>query len=98
MKRRTFIQSAGVLTGGLLLKDVSSFAKTTPDFPIVRTPVGSRKFTSKAIEKAITTFKSGVKNKELGWLFENCFPNTLDTTVFHQVKNGVPDTYVITGD
>jgi uncharacterized protein len=98
MKRRTFIQRAGVLTGGLLLKDVSSFAKTTPDFPIVRTPLGSRKFTSKAIEKAISTFKSGVKNKELGWLFENCFPNTLDTTVFHQVKNGVPDTYVITGD
>lgn len=39
-----------------------------------------------------------MKNKELGWLFENCFPNTLDTTVFYSEKNGRPDTYVITGD
>jgi meiotically up-regulated gene 157 (Mug157) protein len=39
-----------------------------------------------------------VKNKELAWLFENCFPNTIDTTVFHATKNDVPDTYVITGD
>jgi hypothetical protein len=31
-------------------------------------------------------------------MFENCFPNTLDTTVFYQMKAGVPDTYVITGD
>jgi meiotically up-regulated gene 157 (Mug157) protein len=34
----------------------------------------------------------------LGWLFENCFPNTLDTTVFFEQSNGKPDTYVITGD
>lgn len=31
-------------------------------------------------------------------MFENCFPNTLDTTVFTSTKNGKPDTYVITGD
>jgi meiotically up-regulated gene 157 (Mug157) protein len=39
-----------------------------------------------------------VADKELGWLFENCFPNTLDTTVTHAMTNGKPDTYVITGD
>ena len=34
----------------------------------------------------------------LRWMFENCFPNTLDTTVRYRVKNGRPDTFVITGD
>jgi meiotically up-regulated gene 157 (Mug157) protein len=42
--------------------------------------------------------KSTLPNKELAWMFENCFPNTLDTTVFYEEQNGVPDTYVITGD
>jgi meiotically up-regulated gene 157 (Mug157) protein len=31
-------------------------------------------------------------------MFENCFPNTLDTTVFFEENNGIPDTYIITGD
>lgn len=31
-------------------------------------------------------------------MFENCYPNTLDTTVKFQIKNGRPDTFVITGD
>jgi len=75
----------------------SAFA-ATPTFPVVRTAPAQRNFSSVAVEKTIQTFKAGVKNEELAWLFENCFPNTLDTTVFHEVKNGRPDTYVITGD
>lgn len=97
MKRRSFIQNAGLLSTGLLFNKVSSFAAGF-DYPVVRTPLTARKFSSKSVEKAIASFKAGVKNRELGWLFENCFPNTLDTTVFHEIKNGVPDTYVITGD
>ena len=31
-------------------------------------------------------------------IFENCFPNTLDTTVFPGSYEGKPDTYVVTGD
>ncbi|MET0243189.1 MAG: glycoside hydrolase family 125 protein, partial [Flavitalea sp.] len=50
------------------------------------------------IEAAIKEFRSKVKDPELGWLFENCFPNTLDTTVTFTQKDGKPDTYVITGD
>ena len=34
----------------------------------------------------------------MAWIFENCSPNTLDTTVNHYQKNGKPYTYVITGD
>ena len=31
-------------------------------------------------------------------MFENCFPNTVDTTVDFSVMDGRPNTYVITGD
>lgn len=31
-------------------------------------------------------------------MFENCFPNTLDTTVHYRVKDGQDDTFVYTGD
>ena len=31
-------------------------------------------------------------------MFENCYPNTLDTTVRYEEKNGKQDTFVITGD
>jgi meiotically up-regulated gene 157 (Mug157) protein len=39
-----------------------------------------------------------MKDPKLAWMFENCFPNTLDTTVKFARKNGKPDTFVITGD
>ena len=50
------------------------------------------------MERTIETIKSRIGNKELAWMFENCFPNTLDTTVDFEVVDGRPDTYVITGD
>lgn len=99
MKRRRFIQNSA-LAGGLTFVDpthlmAQGFAK---DFPVVRVAKGERNFESATIEKAITEFQKNVKDKELGWLFNNCFPNTLDTTVTYTEKNGKPDTYVITGD
>ena len=97
MKRRDFLQNTGLLGAGLVLNKFSAFA-ATPAFPVVRVAQSSRRFSSSAVEKTIASFKAGVKNPELGWLFENCFPNTLDTTVFHEIKGGKPDTYVITGD
>ena len=97
MNRNEFIKNAGLLSAGLLLKDLA-FAQSTSTFPVVRVPLEKRKFHSKAVEAAITEFQAKVKNKELGWLFENCFPNTLDTTVDFTTVNNKPDTYVITGD
>ena len=62
-----------------------------------RPPLAERKFTSDAVEQTIKEIKTA-SNPELGRLFENCFPNTLDTTVTHSQKNGRPDTFIITGD
>jgi meiotically up-regulated gene 157 (Mug157) protein len=100
MKRRIFIQQTTLAGAGLLLSDLKAFSANAPvqQFPVVRTPADKRNFTSEAVEKAIQEFKANVKQPELAWLFENCFPNTLDTTVFHHTKDGRPDTYVITGD
>ena len=53
---------------------------------------------SEAVEATIVNLKKQIANPELAWLFENCFPNTLDTTVDFEMINGKPDTYVITGD
>jgi hypothetical protein len=73
MRRRSFIQKAGLLGAGLLASDLVSFA-AEPGFPTVRVPLAKRHFSSKAVESAITEFTSKVKNKELAWLFNNCFP------------------------
>ena len=63
-----------------------------------RPPAGQRRFTSEAVEEAIQALKGRIADPELAWLFENCFPNTLDTTVRYSEQGGKPDTFVITGD
>lgn len=85
-----------MLSTGLLINKRISFASST--YPGVRAVAAQRRFSSPVVESAITEFKANVKDPELGWLFNNCFPNTLDTTVTFTQKNGKPDTYVITGD
>lgn len=95
MKRRQFIGNTFLLSAGLLV-DQKTFAGA--GYPQVRIPLSQRKFNSTAVEAAIVEFKTHVKDAELGRLFENCFPNTLDTTVTYSLKDNTPDTYVITGD
>ncbi len=68
------------------------------EFPVVRVAAPQRKFNSPVIEATISRLKKSIKNPELAWLFENCFPNTLDTTVHYKLKDGRPDPFVITGD
>jgi len=59
-----------------------------------------RLFRSEAIEKQILDLKSKLTaiNPKLYWMFVNCFPNTLDTTVWYSNESGDDDTFVITGD
>ena len=97
MNRKKFIQQSSLVSAGLLMSKYAS-AEWHNDFPVVRTPEHLRKFKSPAVEKLITEVKNNIGNKEIAWLFENCFPNTLDTTVDFEVINGRPDTFVITGD
>jgi meiotically up-regulated gene 157 (Mug157) protein len=97
MNRRTFIRNTSLLASTLAFAPSTTWA-ADPNFPVVRTPEAKRKFKSPAVEKIITQVQSTIGNKELAWMFGNCFPNTLDTTVDFEMINGRPDTYVITGD
>jgi meiotically up-regulated gene 157 (Mug157) protein len=96
MNRREFVRNTSLAASAVLLSARSWAADS--GFPVVRTPEAKRKFKSPAVERTIQRVKSSIGNKELGWMFENCFPNTLDTTVDFEVVDGRPDTYVITGD
>jgi hypothetical protein len=96
MNRRHFIRNTSFLAAGAMLGSASGAAETS--FPVVRIPEYKRKFKSRAVERTIETIKARIGNKELAWMFENCFPNTLDTTVDFEMVDGRPDTYVITGD
>jgi meiotically up-regulated gene 157 (Mug157) protein len=103
MKRRTFLQNTALFSTLTLIDPSELFAGSSSsnllkDFPVVRVPKAKRNFESSHVEKTIQEFQKNVKDKELGWLFNNCFPNTLDTTITYATKNGRPDTYVITGD
>lgn len=63
-----------------------------------RPPKAERLFTSQAVESEIVRIKKLLKNPKLAWMFENCFPNTLDTTVHYRTLDGEEDTFVYTGD
>ena len=97
MDRRKFIQSGTTVAAASFLYNKNLFAAAN-DFTSKRPPLAERNFTSEAVEALITNIKAAIPDKQLGWLFENCFPNTLDTTVEFEMINGEPDTYVITGD
>ncbi|MBO4907282.1 MAG: glycoside hydrolase family 125 protein [Bacteroidaceae bacterium] len=62
--------------------------------------LSERLFTSEAVEKQIEEVVSQLTNARLAWMFVNCYPNTLDTTVYYTEAgdDGLPDTFVITGD
>ena len=98
--RRQFVQKSSLLGMGFLLQKATGFAMPplTQNYTSNRPAPADRNFNSAAVDAVIERVKKDLPNKELGWLFENCFPNTLDTTVDFEMANGKPDTYVITGD
>ena len=63
-----------------------------------RPPKQERLFHSEIIEKKIQEVKQMLTNPYLAWMFENCFPNTLDTTVHYRQSDGEDDTFIYTGD
>lgn len=75
-------------------------------FPLVRPPPECRTFTVPAVEAYITKMRDKIRDPDLYRLFQNSFPNTLDTMVkwhgYAQDADGRETTeelsYVITGD
>lgn len=97
MKRRDFIKKSGLGLGFFSIPTSAKFLFVN-SYVSKRPNLDQRKFVSEAVERTITTIKKSIADEELAWMFENCFPNTLDTTVKFYHKNNKPYTYVITGD
>lgn len=94
--RRTFLKGLFYTTAATLELKSSVFAKR--DYQTVRPGRSERKFVSEAVEAKIREVKRAIADPELAWLFENCFPNTLDTTVTFGTRDNRPDAIVVTGD
>lgn len=97
LHRRQLLGAAGLALGGLGRTAVAQ-AAAAGRFESRRPPPGERRFTSPAVESTLTEVSARIRDPELAWLFSNCLPNTLDTTVTTGTLDGKPDTYVITGD
>lgn len=69
-------------------------------FKSMRPEEKERLFRSDAVEKQILALKDKLTaiDPKLYWMFANCFPNTLDTTVHYSNADGDDDTFVYTGD
>ncbi len=79
-----------------LVASVTAGAQT---FESKRPEPQNRLFTSESVENVINEVTSQLTNPKLAWMFRNCFPNTLDTTVhYRDDSDGNPDTFVYTGD
>ncbi|KAH8914578.1 glycoside hydrolase family 125 protein [Atractiella rhizophila] len=65
--------------------------------PYMRPDPQCRTFNSSSVEKVITDMKARLKDPDIARLFENTFPNTLDTTVsyYNDTENIA---FIITGD
>ena len=58
-----------------------------------------RLFVSHAVEQAVEDVSADIYDDELRRMFRQCLPNTLDTTTYYREDtNGVPDTFIVTGD
>jgi len=95
--RRDFIKTTALASAGAAIGS-SKIPAFYNGFESKRPKLADRKFISDAVEAKIKEIKAFMGDDELAWLFENCFPNTLDTTVNYRIIDGKPDTFVITGD
>lgn len=104
--RRNFLKTTMLTAAAMGVTGVTSaaglksinMAGLSGEFISKRPPLDKRNFVSEAVEAKIAEVKKAIDDPEMAWLFENCFPNTLDTTVKAGMLDGKPDTFVITGD
>jgi hypothetical protein len=96
--RRKFLQSTALLAGYVNFGFPVSKSNAQTQYITKRPSFDKRRFISKSVEQKITQVKQTIKDEEVAWMFENCFPNTLDTTIDYEILDNKPDTFVITGD
>ena len=64
-----------------------------------RPPESERLFHSDIIEQTIETVAANIHDSDIRRMFEQCYPNTLDTTTYLRTdSDGQPDTFIATGD
>jgi meiotically up-regulated gene 157 (Mug157) protein len=97
MNRREWLKGAGaalaVVQGGFGARRANG-----AELPHGRPAKAARHFTSAAVEETIQRVQRSMADPALAVMLENCYPNTLDTTVYPGTFEGKPDTYVVTGD
>ena len=102
--RRQFLKllgtaaASGALGGLTPAAAAASASAPATRFASRRPAPGQRRFRSDVVEREIARVKARIGDPKLAWMFENCYPNTLDTTVELGTLEGKPDTFVITGD
>lgn len=104
----TFASTDPVVCLASIAKENVSESISGVDFPAAKQDVltnnnrpapGDRLFHSDAVERQIASIVGQLTNKRLAWMFVNCYPNTIDTTVhYEEDEQGNPDTFVYTGD
>ncbi len=93
------VAAADAMPAAVCVADNTANVRTDRYSATLRPAQNDRLFASKAVEREIKRVKGMLKNPKLAWMFENCFPNTIDTTVHHRIgDDGKPDTFVYTGD
>ncbi|WP_033922179.1 glycoside hydrolase family 125 protein [Sphingomonas sp. 37zxx] len=104
--RRSFIAGTAALAAAPAAAQIGApatirFRPPVPapgEMPSLRPVAADRRFTSRAVEREIVRVSKGIADPKLRWMFGNCYPNTLDTTVTMRTIGGAPDAFVITGD
>ncbi len=99
VSRREMLRATGMAIAGIAAgADRLSASKRRQDLVSRRPPVDQRRFVSEAVDATIERVRRDIADPELAWMFENCYPNTLDTTVQFSMADGKPDSFIITGD
>ena len=81
------------------MADNTAVTRQSAAYVSCRPASSARLFHSEAVERQIRQIKASLTNPKLAWMFENCFPNTIDTTVHYRIgEDGKHDTFVYTGD
>jgi len=97
--RREAIKYAALGAVAMGSESLRSWAADGEPFVSKRPAPADRKFVSGAVETKIAEVTRFLgRDSQIAWLFENCFPNTLDTTVRDGMREGKPDTFLMTGD